>query len=146
MLEQRSSISSAEAKRILFERIAYISLFDFELIVDARRKIVENDHFAVRREAILLFDANPDQSFNRSTPSDSTHAWRSNRILIVRYFKYKINIKSNEKSQSSKCAIIRQTVFLSFFFRFFPTRNDMMYHLLSLSLGDVGRIWFRKKW
>lgn len=51
-------------------RIANLAPFDLKLVVHAGSKIVHDDHFAVRRESILLLDADPHESLDTGATGD----------------------------------------------------------------------------
>ena len=50
-----------------------LSPFDFELVVDAGREVVQDDHLGLGPESILFLDPNPDEGLDARASRNSAH-------------------------------------------------------------------------
>lgn len=53
--------------------LSHLSSFNFELVVDARREVVQHDHLGLRPESVLLLDAHADQRLDGRAARDAAH-------------------------------------------------------------------------
>ncbi len=72
--------------------------FDFELVVDARREVVQDDHLGLGPESVLFLDPDSDQSLDARASRDPAH--RRNRAVhrfVIESWKAKWDL--NDKNE-----------------------------------------------
>ena len=49
--------------------------FDFQLVIDARGEVVQDDHLRFRPESVFLLDPDPDEGLDARASGDPAHRW-----------------------------------------------------------------------
>ena len=61
----------------------HVAAFDVELVVDAGREVVQDDHLGVGRQSVLLLDADAHQRLDGGAARDAAHARWPDGVLVV---------------------------------------------------------------